>query len=55
MTDTDPTAAPADWPEILAESEADVAAGRIVPGEQVLRELREGLSRLEAEPVAGPN
>jgi hypothetical protein len=40
---------PADWLDIIAESEADVAARRVVPGEEVMRDLREGLARLEAK------
>ena len=40
--------APAEWLEAIAKAEADLAAGRIVPGEQILRELRERLARLEA-------
>ena len=31
--------APAGWLEALAESEADLAAGRIVPGDEVMRDL----------------
>lgn len=49
MTETTQrSATPAEWLEALAESEADLAAGRIVPGEEVMRELRESLARLEA-------
>jgi hypothetical protein len=40
---------PAEWLDIIAESEADFAARRIVPGEEVMRDLREGLARLEAK------
>jgi hypothetical protein len=47
--DTDPTAS---WLEILEESEADLAAGRIVSGEEVLRGLREALARIEAQIAA---
>jgi len=39
---------PAGWLEALAESDADLAAGRIVPGETVLRDLKESLARIEA-------
>lgn len=38
---------PDGWFAVLAESEADIAAGRIVPGEEVMRDLRESLARLE--------
>ena len=37
--------APAGWLEALAESEAQLAAGQIVPGEEVL----ESIDRLEAK------
>jgi hypothetical protein len=46
------TEAPADWLEVLAESDADLAAGRIVPGDVVMRDLRESLARLEAKAAA---
>jgi hypothetical protein len=43
-----PADVPADWLDILAESEADLAAGRIVPGDVVMAELRDAmLLRLE--------
>jgi hypothetical protein len=44
-----PVIAPAGWLDILAESEADLAAGRIVSGEEVMRDLRDSLARLEAK------
>lgn len=44
--------APAGWLEALAESEADLAAGRIVPGEVVMKDLRDSLARLEARAAA---
>jgi len=44
--------APAGWLEVLAESDADLAAGRIVPGDEVMRDLRESLARLEAKTAA---
>ena len=40
---------PAEWLEALAESDADLAAGRIVSGVEVLRDLQESLARLEAK------
>ena len=52
MADTVHTTAPPDWLEALAESEADLAAGRIVSGELVLRELRDSLARLESSHAA---
>ncbi len=48
-----PTIAPPGWLEALAESEADLRAGRIVPGETVMRDLRNSLARLEARLAAG--
>jgi hypothetical protein len=41
--------APPDWLEALAESEADLAAGRIVPGEVVRQGLLDSIARLEAK------
>lgn len=52
LMDDSPIAAPADWLEALAESDADLAAGRIVPGEVVLRDLQDSLARLEAKAAA---
>ena len=42
---------PAEWLDALAESEADLAAGRIVPGKVVMRELYDCLARLGAKVV----
>ena len=39
---------PAAWLEAIAEGEADLAAGRIVPGDEIMRELRESLARLDS-------
>ena len=57
MDDTLHHKPPADWEppmpseaELLAaleESEADIAAGRFVSGDEVLRELRESIARME--------
>ncbi len=44
--------APADWSEALAESEADIEAGRIVPLEPVLARAQESLDRMEARRAA---
>ena len=49
---TQRTAAPAEWLEALAESEADLAAGRTIPAEEIMRDLRESLARLEAKAAA---
>ena len=38
----------------LAESDADLAAGRIVPNETVLRDLKDSLARLEAKAEIAP-
>jgi hypothetical protein len=46
-----PAAAPAEWLEALAEAEADVAAGRVVPAALVLQELRASLAQLQAKPA----
>jgi len=44
----DGSGASADWIEALAESEADIAAGRTVPLEPVLARIMESLERMEA-------
>jgi hypothetical protein len=44
--------APAGWLEALAESEADFAAGRIVPGDVVMHDLRDSIARFEAKAAA---
>jgi len=55
MDDTSrPLDAPQDWIDALDESVADIAAGRVVSGERVRRELLESISRLEAK-RAGPS
>ena len=45
---------PPDWPELLAESEADLAAGRTVPGAAVHQELRDAIARLKAQRTGTP-
>jgi hypothetical protein len=50
MDDT-PNTAPAGWVDLLAESEAELAAGQLVSGEEVMRELDECIDRLEAKRV----
>jgi RNA polymerase-interacting CarD/CdnL/TRCF family regulator len=47
--DDAPHTDPADWLEVLIESEADIAAGRIVSGASVVRDLYASLARLEAD------
>lgn len=56
MNDT-PTAAPvpAGWLEVLAESEAELAAGLTVPGDVIMRELYESIARLEAKQATQPS
>ena len=43
---------PAGWLQILDESEADLAAGRIVPGEVVMQDLHDAIARLEQKAAA---
>ena len=43
------TAVSAGWLDVLAESEADLAAGLTVDGDQIVRELYAAADRLEAE------
>ena len=46
---TDPTALPLkDWIAALDESEADIAAGNLVPGDVVHRAIQERIDQLEA-------
>ncbi len=45
----DATAAPPELIEALDESEADLAAGRVVPSEAVRARLRETIAEMEAE------
>jgi hypothetical protein len=55
MNDTVLTATiPALWLETLNESDADLAAGRIVRAETALRDLKESLARLEAKAAIRP-
>ena len=44
-----PAPVPAEWLDALGRSEAQLAAGQIVTGEEIMRELRESISRLEAK------
>jgi hypothetical protein len=46
--------APAGWLEILAESEAQIATGQVVPPEVVRQRLRDSIARLEAKQAATP-
>ena len=39
---------PSGWLDAIAESEAELAAGLTVPGDEVMRELYESIARLEA-------
>jgi len=45
-------AAPPDWIEALAESEADIEAGHTVPLEPVLAPMRASVDRMEARRAA---
>jgi len=49
MDDTANTAkaAPTGWLDALARSEADLTAGRTVPGEAVRRRLRQAIAEME--------
>jgi RNA polymerase-interacting CarD/CdnL/TRCF family regulator len=49
VMDDEPHTDPADWLEVLIQSEADIAAGRIVSGASVMRDLYASLARLEAD------
>jgi hypothetical protein len=53
MDDTSiPGPAPAGWLEALARSEAQLAAGQLVPGEEIMRELHESIARPGAKQAA---
>jgi hypothetical protein len=43
-----PKRGPTGWRDALARSEAQLAAGQIVSGEEIMRELDESTARLEA-------
>ncbi len=45
---------PPGWLEILEESEAELAAGLTVPGDEVMRELHESIARLESKQANKP-
>ncbi len=47
--DDAPRPIPAEWLEVIDESDADLAAGRIVPLATVRTELRASIARLEAQ------
>jgi hypothetical protein len=49
-----PGPAPAGWLEALARSEAQLAAGQVVPGEEIMRKLRDSIARLEAQQAVKP-
>ena len=51
MDDISPST-PNGWTETLKESETDLAAGRVVSAEQVMRDIRDGISRLRKETLA---
>jgi hypothetical protein len=42
---------PARWLEALEGSRAELAAGLIVPGDEVMRELYESIARLETRQI----
>ena len=46
---TDRGETPAGWDEALAQGEADVAAGRVVPANVVRQNLRDRIARIEAK------
>jgi hypothetical protein len=42
---------PQEWLDALARSEADLAAGRVVSGEGLMRRLRQTLAEMQARPI----
>jgi hypothetical protein len=56
MADTTTRAeVPAEWLEALAESEAQLAAGQVVPLEPVMQRIRDSIARLEAKQAGSPS
>jgi hypothetical protein len=55
MDDTNPHPAPADWLAVIEDSEADLAAGRIVSGDALLSELRATTAEMERAELAQPS
>jgi hypothetical protein len=49
------TVIPTGWLEALARSEAQLAAGQLVPGEVVRKRLLDSIARLEAKQATKPN
>lgn len=47
-----PQSAPSGWLDALKRSEAQLAAGEIVSGEDVIRELHASIARMEAKRAA---
>jgi hypothetical protein len=50
----DPAPAPPGWLEALDRADADLAAGRTVPGDAIMRRLRETLAEMEAKRLNKP-
>jgi predicted transcriptional regulator len=46
--------APVSWVETLRESDEDIAAGRVVPIDDVLKELDEMIASMEPSPSSKP-
>jgi hypothetical protein len=46
-------APPQEWLDALARADADVAAGRTVSGEGIMRRLRQTLAEMEARKATG--
>jgi D-aminopeptidase len=49
-----PDPAPAGWLEVFARGEAQIAAGQIVSGEQIMREIRKSIAWLETKQTKEP-
>jgi hypothetical protein len=45
---------PPGWLEILAESEADLAAGNVLPASVVHQDLRDSITRMKAKAAVFP-
>jgi hypothetical protein len=54
MDDTPNSPMPAEWAEALERSEAQLAAGQIVSGDAVRKQLRASVTRMEARLEPNP-
>jgi predicted transcriptional regulator len=51
LLDTEGSALPSAWAAALERGETDIDAGRIVPGDRILREMAAAIADMEARPA----